>query len=47
MLSKICGFLINNAAWWLAPAVIIAVLTGLLIFLGRSSQSVPFVYISF
>jgi hypothetical protein len=37
-------FLWQRKSWWLLPLVVLAVLLGLLIVLGRMSSVAPFIY---
>ena len=40
-------FLWRYKLWWMVPAVSVLVLTGLLLYFGRSSSTSPFVYTLF
>jgi Family of unknown function (DUF5989) len=41
------GFLWRNKIWWLTPAIAVLLLTGLLLYFGRSSATSPFTYTLF
>jgi hypothetical protein len=41
------NFLKQRKSWWLAPIIIMLLLTGLLIILGQSSALSPFIYALF
>ncbi|MEI8357612.1 MAG: DUF5989 family protein [Deltaproteobacteria bacterium] len=41
------AFLWRNKIWWLTPAVAVLLLTGLLLWFGRSSATSPFTYTLF
>lgn len=38
------AFLWQRKLWWLLPLVVLAILLGLMIFLGRMSSVAPFMY---
>ena len=40
-------FLWRHKIWWIMPAVSVLVITGLLLYFGRSQASYPFVYTLF
>jgi hypothetical protein len=40
-------FLWRYKIWWMAPALSVAIIMALLLFLGRSTESSPFVYTIF
>jgi hypothetical protein len=40
-------FLWRHKIWWIMPAVSVLVITGLLLYFGRSTASSPFVYTLF
>lgn len=40
-------FLWRHKIWWLAPALSVLAITGLLLYFGRSSASSPFLYTLF
>ena len=45
--ETLLGFLWKHKIWWLAPALSVLVITGLLLYFGRSTASSPFVYTLF
>ena len=40
-------FLWRHKIWWIMPAVSVLIITGLLLYFGRSTASSPFVYTLF
>ena len=40
----VLAFLWQRKLWWLLPLVVLAILLGLMIFLGRMSSVAPFMY---
>jgi len=47
LLAEVWDFLRVRKAWWLAPIIIMLILTGILIIFGHSSALSPFVYALF
>lgn len=47
LLGELWDFLKVRKAWWLAPIVIMLILTGILIIFGQSSAVSPFIYALF
>ena len=45
--DTLLGFLWKHKIWWLAPALSVLAITGLLLYFGRTSASSPFVYTLF
>ena len=45
--ESLLAFLWRHKIWWLAPAASVIMITALLLYLGRSSESSPFVYTLF
>jgi hypothetical protein len=45
--DTLLGFLWKHKVWWLAPALSVLAITGLLLYFGRSTASSPFVYTLF
>ena len=45
--SRLLGFLWRHKSWWLMPAISVLLITGLLLYAGRSNASSPFVYTLF
>jgi len=45
--KDIVGFLSNRKKFWLAPAIIILLLVGMLVFITSTSALAPFVYTLF
>ena len=45
--DTLLGFLWKHKIWWLAPALSVLAITGLLLYFGRSTASSPFVYTLF
>ena len=41
------AFLWRYKIWWMAPAISVLIITALLLYLGRSTESSPFVYTLF
>jgi len=46
-LGELLAFLWRNKIWWIAPAVSVLIVFGLLLYLARSNASSPFVYTLF
>lgn len=45
--ESLLAFLWRYKIWWMAPAASVILITALLLYLGRSSESSPFVYTLF
>ncbi|MEW6270818.1 MAG: DUF5989 family protein [Thermodesulfobacteriota bacterium] len=45
--TGLLAFLWRHKIWWLMPAVSVLLITGLLLYFGRSNASSPFVYTLF
>jgi len=45
--AGLLSFLWRHKIWWLMPAISVLLITGLLLYFGRSNASSPFVYTLF
>jgi len=46
LVGEMCGFLMNNKKWWLAPIIVVFLLVGLLVILSGTAAA-PFIYTLF
>ena len=47
LVGEVWDFLRVRKAWWLAPAIILLLLVGIIIIFGQSSAISPFIYALF
>lgn len=45
--SELVSYIWLRKVWWLAPAIIVLVLVGVLVIFGQSSAVSPFIYMLF